>query len=175
MVNTALSSKQIKFSAAEIKYPNQNNLKKLFHICFLICLLPKKTGTYLRILTKSFRKNWRCWIVDEESTLTFYSNEITFPILVKCKSDKYNIQTCDLYFWVMISARNVRLLLQNRARLLTCCYYGKDAPVKTLQAPSNVIIDHESKFGSLANATTLELNKDQIIIENQNLWSSNLK
>ena len=61
---------------------------------------------------------------------------------------------------MMISARNVRLLLQNRSRLQTCCFYGKDAPVKTLQASSNVIIDHESKFGSLANATTLELNKD---------------
>lgn len=67
----------------------------------------------------------------------------------------------------MISARNVRLLLQNRSRLRTCCFYGKDAPVKTLQAPSAVIIDHESKFGSLANATTLELNKDVKILAPQ--------
>ena len=68
-----------------------------------------------------------------------------------------------------MATRNLRLLLLNRSHLQRCCFFSKEVPVleqaKPIHAPK--LIDVESRFGSLANASTLELDQDSKILSPQ--------
>ena len=56
-----------------------------------------------------------------------------------------------------------RLLLQNRSLLRISCFHKKDSTVRNSSnttSKTSVVIEHETKFGSLANAATFEVKQE---------------